>query len=258
MAAIANGIVAHGGLRPYVATFLTFSDYMRPSIRLACLMGLPVTYVFTHDSIGLGEDGPTHQPIEHLAALRAIPGLTVFRPADAGETAAAWPLALRSSTPFAMILSRQKLPALEGSSRERAGLGAYVLRDPASRLNIVLLATGSEVQIAVSASALLSADGINARVVSMPSWELFESQQAAYRDEVLPPGVPRVAVEAGATFGWERWTGRRDLVVGIDRFGTSAPFEEVFTEYGFTPERVADVARKALAARRDASGPGAG
>jgi transketolase len=240
-------MAAHGGIRPYGATFLTFSDYMKPAIRLACLMGLPTVYVFTHDSVWLGEDGPTHQPIEHLAALRAIPGMTVFRPADAEESVAGWTCAIASPTPFALVLTRQKTPVLQHSDRVRAARGAYVIEDSGRQPDIVLIATGSEVALAVAARALLEEQGLAARVVSMPSWELFQQQAQAYRDEVLPPGVnARLSVEAASPFGWERWTGCSGKAFGIDRFGASAPYEVLREQFGFTPERIAAEARALL------------
>jgi transketolase len=252
MAGVLNGMALHGGVRPYGATFLVFSDYARPAIRLAALMGLPVVYVFTHDSIGLGEDGPTHQPVEHLAALRAIPGLVVIRPADAEETAAAWRAALlRRGGPTALVLTRQKVPALA-----RAGTGAtdgvarggYVLAEAAGGApKVVLLGTGSEVALCVAAQGLLERDGVPTRVVSMPSVELFAAQAAEYRDAVLPPAVrARVAVEAGRSVGWHRWVGDGGDVVGLDHFGASAPAERLFVEYGFTPDHVAARARALL------------
>ena len=253
MGGVLNGMALHGGVRPYGATFLVFADYMRPAIRLAAMMGLPVVYVFTHDSIGLGEDGPTHQPIEHLAALRAIPNLVVLRPADAAETVEAWRAALqRSDGPTVLVLTRQKVPALDrGVLAAATGLhrGGYVLADAAGGVpRVVLIGTGSEVAICLGAKALLDADGIATRVVSLPSAELFARQQADYRDAVLPPAVrARVAVEAGRTFGWHRWVGDGGAVVGLDRFGASAPAERLFAEFGFTPEHVAAQARALLA-----------
>ncbi|MBA3629845.1 MAG: transketolase [Actinobacteria bacterium] len=244
MGSMMNGIIAHGGLRPYGGTFFVFSDYMRPSIRMAALMGLPVVFVFTHDSIGLGEDGPTHQPVEHLAALRAIPNLLVIRPADANETAQAWRVALdRRESPTALILTRQKLPVLPEPLDDAVSRGAYVIADGK---DVVLVATGSEVHLALSARRLLADGGVSARVVSMPCWELFESQLSAYRDQVLPPGVPRLGVEAARSFGWCTWV---DDVVSLDRFGASAPAETLFGEFGFTPENVAQRARRLLADR---------
>ena len=257
MGGILNGIALHGGLRPYGGTFLVFSDYLRPSIRLAALMEQPVVYVFTHDSIGLGEDGPTHQPVEHLASLRAIPGLVVIRPADGPETAWSWRVALeRTEGPTALVLTRQELPALDRRAlASAAGLarGAYVLTERGPEAggsgppDLILIGTGSEVHVALEAADLLAARGVRVRVVSMPSWELFERQPAAYRDAVLPPAVgARVAVEAGAPQGWERWVGDRGAVVGLDRFGASAPGPVVMAELGFTPERVAEAALRVL------------
>ena len=252
MASLANGMALHGGVRPYTGTFLIFSDYMRPAIRLAAMMELHVIYVFTHDSIGLGEDGPTHQPVEHLAALRAIPNLTVIRPADAPETAAAWRAALEHRDgPVALVLTRQKLPLLDRETLAPAdGLsrGGYVLAEAAGgAARLVLIGTGSEVALCVAARELLEQDGIPTRVVSMPSLELFARQNAAYREAVLPPAVPhRLAVEAGQTFGWHRWVGDRGGVAGLERFGASAPYERLFREFGFTPGHVAARARALL------------
>jgi len=251
MAAFLNGAALHGGVRPYGSTFLVFADYMRPAIRLAALMDLPVIYVFTHDSIGVGEDGPTHQPVEHLASLRVIPNLVVLRPADANETAAAWAVAVeRTDGPTALILSRQGLPVLEGTV-EGAGpgvaRGAYVLADVDGRAaDLTLVATGSEVSLAVAARDLLAGDGLAVRVVSMPSWELFDRQPAAYRQQVLPTDVPTLAVEAGVRHGWREYVGARGAVHGIDRFGASAPGKVVAQHYGFTPEAVAGRARELL------------
>ena len=243
MAAMLNGMSLHGGIRPYGATFLVFADYMRPSIRLAALMGQSVIYVFTHDSIWVGEDGPTHQPVEQLASLRAIPNLTVIRPADANETAAAWRLAVeRNLGPTALILGRQGVPVLE-STAERAARGvlrgAYVLED-SDDPELVIIATGAEVVLAHHARLLLADRGLAVRLVSMPSWEVFELQPRAYREEVLPPGVPRLAVEAGTTMGWHRWVGDSGVVVGLDRFGASAPGKVVAAKLGFTAAAVAD------------------
>jgi len=246
MGMIMNGMALHGGVRPFGSTFLVFSDYARPAIRLAALMRLPVVWVFTHDSIAVGEDGPTHQPVEHVAALRAIPELTVIRPADANETAAAWAWALESAEgPVALILSRQGLPVLPGTAgraREAVERGAAVLRD-VDRPDLVLLATGSEVALAMEAAEALAGDGIAARVVSMPSWERFEAAGAAHRETVLPPGVPVLAVEAGVTQGWGRYA---DDAVGIDRFGASAPGPVVYERMGFTAAAVAARARRLL------------
>ncbi len=239
MGAILNGMALHGGLRGYGGTFLVFADYMRPSVRLAALTGLPVVYVYTHDSIGLGEDGPTHQPVEHLASLRAIPNLVLIRPADANETAGAWKVALeRTGGPTALALSRQRLPVLRpGGAVDK---GAYVLEDGG---HVVLIGTGSEVSACLAARTLLAETGIAARVVSMPSWELFAEQPASYRDQVLPPGVPSLAVEAGVSFGWERWA---NASVTIDRFGASAPGEVALERLGFSPQNVAQQARALL------------
>jgi transketolase len=252
MGAVLNGMTVHGGLMPYGATFLVFSDYMRPSIRLAALMNLPVIYVFTHDSIGLGEDGPTHQPVEHFAALRAIPNLTVIRPADAAETAWAWHAALENrGGPVALILTRQKLPLLDRgpfASAEDLRFGAYVLSEsPEERIDLILIATGSEVSLAVEAQKRLHREGIGVRVVSMPSWELFERQPEAYRETILPKDGPvRLAVEAGSPMGWHRWVGSSGDVVGIERFGASAPGPVVMKEFGFTAENVAARAKALL------------
>lgn len=252
MGAIANGMALHGGLIPYVATFLVFSDYMRPPIRLAAMMGLRVIHVFTHDSIGVGEDGPTHQPIEHLAALRAIPNLTVIRPSDAAETAQAWRAALLNKTgPTALILTRQKVPAIEraaGVGPEGLLRGAYVVWEVAGeRPQILLLATGSEVAPAVEAARILAGEGIAARVVAMPSWELFEAQTRKYKNSVLLPGVrTRLAVEAGVRLGWDRYIGPRGDVVCMTRFGASAPAEVLMKQFGFTAEDIAARARALL------------
>ncbi len=251
MGSILNGLALHGGTRPYGGTFLVFSDYMRPAIRLAALMELPVVYVFTHDSIGLGEDGPTHQPIEHLTALRAIPNLLVFRPADAAETVAGWRVALsRGDGPIALILTRQALPVLDRTRyapAEGAARGAYVLAE-APDPQLVLIATGSEVSIALEAQALLGAGGLRVRVVSMPCAELFEAQSAAYRESVLPARIrARVAVEAGTTLAWGRYVGLDGAVVGLDRFGASAPYQTIYRELGLTAEAVAEAARRVLA-----------
>ncbi len=248
MAAAMNGIAAHGGLIPYGGTFLCFTDYCRPSIRLSAFADLGVVYVMTHDSIGLGEDGPTHQPVEHLAALRAIPRLLVFRPADAVETAECWALALhRRDAPSVLALTRQALPLLrrEAPAENRSARGAYVLAEAEGPRQVTLLATGSEVSTAMAARAALAADGVRAAVVSMPCWELFEREPEEYQDAVLG-SAPRVAVEAAVQFGWERWIGRRGAFVGMEDFGASAPGEALFTHFGITPERVAEAARSLL------------
>ncbi len=244
MGGIVNGMAVHGGLIPYSATFLIFSDYMRPSIRLAAMSHYPSIFVFSHDSIGVGEDGPTHQPVEQIMSLRLIPHLEVLRPADANETAAAWRCAvLNRDHPTVIALTRQNLPVLDASPELRDGVerGAYVLADPAGdRLDVVLIATGSEVHLALDAQKLLSEKGVAARVVSMPSWERFERQPQAYQDAVLPPQVTaRVSVEAGVTTGWQKWVGTTGACVGIDRFGASAPYKEVYEHFGVTPEKVA-------------------
>ena len=243
MGAAANGIALHGGFRTYAATFFCFSDYMRPSVRIAALSGLPVVYVWTHDSVGVGEDGPTHQPVEHLMSLRAMPNLHVVRPADPNEAAEAWRHAMqRKDGPTALVLTRQKVPVVTTPDTAR-GLhrgGYVVLDDEAPRA--VLLATGSEVSLAFAAAADLKRDGIPVRVVSLPCWELFEAQSASYRAGVLRPDLPRVGVEAGATLGWERYTGGGP-VIGVDRFGASAPGPRVAAELGLTAEAVADAVR---------------
>jgi transketolase len=246
MCAAVNGIAAHGGLIPFGSTFFVFSDYAKPAIRLAALMQVHSLFVFTHDSVALGEDGPTHQPIEQLMGFRAIPGLTDFRPADANETAAAWKLALERKGPSFFALSRQDLPVIDPAAHDLyAGVskGAYVLED-AFKPQIVLIATGSEVWPCVEAAKLLEAEGIVARVVSFPSWKLFEEQSAEYKSSILPAGVPRLAVEAGATIGWWKYVGQDGDVIGLDRFGASAPGPKVLAELGFSAENVAARARK--------------
>ncbi len=250
MGAVMNGMALHGGLIPYGGTFLIFSDYMRPAIRLAALMGLKVIYVFTHDSIGLGEDGPSHQPVEQLASLRAIPNLTVIRPCDANETAAAWKTALQSTGgPVALILTRQGLPTLDRSGYAPASelsRGAYILKESAGGPpEVILIATGSEVHVALAACQTIEAEGRRVRVVSMPSWELFEQQSPEYKAVVLPPEMKaRVAVEAGASQGWHRYVGVSGDVVAVDRFGASAPSRVLFEKFGITADRLAE---KALA-----------
>ena len=245
MGAIMNGMALHGGIVPYGGTFLVFADYMRPAIRLAGLMGTHVIYVFTHDSIGLGEDGPTHQPVEQLTALRCIPNLLVLRPADADEVSESWRVALHHKTgPVALVLTRQKLPYMAEPDRAHAGVprGAYVVAESDGVAHVVLIATGSEVEIAIAARALLAAKGVQARVVSAPSLELFAKQDAAYQASVLPAGVPRVAVEAAHPMSWYRWVGDSGAIVGIDTFGASAPAPVLFEKYGITAQHVADVA----------------
>jgi transketolase len=248
MAAAMNGIAVHGGLIPYGGTFLTFTDYARPSIRLSAFMGVGVIYVMTHDSIGLGEDGPTHQPVEHLAALRAIPGLYVYRPADPVETAECWALALqRRDAPSLLALTRQSLPLLrrEADSENRSARGGYVIAEAEGARHVTLLATGSEVSVAMGAREALAKDGIRAAVVSMPCWEIFGAAPTEYQDAVLG-SVPRVAVEAAVRFGWDRWFGGRGAFIGMEGFGASAPGEALFPHFGITPERVAEVARSLL------------
>jgi transketolase len=252
MAAAMNGMALHGGLRPFGGTFLVFSDYMRPAIRLAALMGQPVVYVFTHDSIGLGEDGPTHQPVEHLAALRAIPGLVDLRPGDAAETAIAWRVAIeRTDGPTFLALSRQGVPNPDRTklgSAEGVRRGGYVLAEASSgRPTLILLASGSELALALEARSRLEASGAPTRVVSLPSWALFQAQSESYRFHVLPPAVTaRVSVEAATTFGWERWVGSRGRALGIDRFGASAPAEVLYARLGITVDAVVEAARSLL------------
>ncbi len=249
MGAITNGMAYHGGVRPFCATFFVFSDYMRPAVRLSALSELPVIYQWTHDSIGLGEDGPTHQPVEHLASLRAMPNFTLFRPADAAEATESWRFAMTNvHGPTAIVCSRQKLPVLDREAlagAEGTLRGAYVLAHAEGEPDAILIATGSEVEKALEARALLADEGVDARVVSMPSWDVFAAQDEAYREEVLPPSVTaRVSIEAAATFGWERWIGDRGIAIGVDRFGASAPGEVNMREYGITAEAAADAVRR--------------
>jgi transketolase len=248
MAAIANGMSLHGGVRPFVATFLVFADYLRPALRLSALMRQPVVYVLTHDSIGLGGDGPTHQPIETLASLRAMPNLTVIRPADANETAQAWRAALeRTDGPTVLALTRQDVPHLDVPA-DAVARGGYVAAGAEEPADVVLVATGSEVALALAAREALAGEGVRARVVSLPCWERFEAQDDAYRASVLPPAVrARVAVEAGASFGWARYVGLEGEVVGIDRFGASAPGDALFEAFGFTTANVVAAAHRTLA-----------
>jgi transketolase len=256
MGSIANGLAVHGGVIPFTATFLIFSDYMRPPIRLAALMEQGVIFVFTHDSIALGEDGATHQPIEQLASLRAIPNLLVIRPCDANETAVAWRVAIQTrDRPVALILTRQEVPTLDRTQCAAAeGLrrGAYVLIDaPNGKPDLILIATGSEVSVIVAACQKLTENEINVRIVAMPSWELFDAQPRSYRDLVLPPSIRvRLAVEAGATQGWYKYVGGEGDVIGVDRFGASAPGEVVMREYGFTTENVYERAMKLMDRKR--------
>jgi transketolase len=245
MGAIMSGMFLHGGIRPYGGTFLVFADYVRPAMRVAALMNLPVIYVFTHDSIAVGEDGPTHQPVEQLASLRAMPNVLVLRPCDANETVDAWCQAIKTNDrPIAMLFSRQKLPILP-RQQTAGGLarGAYILSDCDTTPEIILMASGAEVHQALGAQKILKEKGVAARVVNMPSWELFELQSSEYKRKVLPPEVTaRLAVEAGVSMGWERYVGDRGAVIGIDRFGASAPGGEVLARYGFTDENVAEKA----------------
>lgn len=248
MGAVTNGLALHGGVRPYAGTFFVFSDYMKPMIRLAALMGLPTTYVLTHDSIGVGEDGPTHEPIEQLAMLRSIPNVNVFRPADATETAAGWYLAVTSQkTPTALVLTRQNLPQLAGSSKD-ALKGAYVIADASKAVpDAIIMASGSEVELAVNAKAELAKSGIDVRVVSMPCLELFEQQDEAYKEQVLPKAVrARVAVEAASAFGWGKYVGLDGATVSMKSFGASAPAGTLFKKFGFTTEHVVETVKKVV------------
>ena len=247
MAAICNGMKLHGGVRPYCATFFVFSDYMKNAMRMSSIMNLGVPYVLTHDSIGVGEDGPTHQPIEHLAGLRAIPGLIVFRPADSKEVAAGWYAAMTEHHPVALVLTRQDLPLYEKSGKD-ALKGGYILSDSEKATpDCLLMASGSEVEQCVEAQAALKAEGIDARVISMPSFELFDAQSEEYKESVMPKAVrARVAVEAAATFGWHKYVGLDGAVIGLDHFGASAPYKVLFKEFGFTAENVAATAKKVL------------
>ncbi|MYI55676.1 MAG: transketolase, partial [Acidimicrobiia bacterium] len=255
MGAAMVGVARHGGLLPVGGTFLVFSDYMRPAVRLAALSRARVVFCWSHDSLGVGEDGPTHQPVEHVAALRAIPDLTVLRPADAPETLGAWRVALEANGPTALILTRQSTPVLAGTSPEGVALGAYVLDEPAGAA-LTLVGSGSEVALCVGAAERLAAEGIAAAVVSMPCWELFAAQPAAYRQAVIPPDRPSVAVEAGVTQGWERWV---DRALGVERFGASAPGNIVLAELGMNPDRVVEAARELLGTRPVPQGrPGGG
>jgi transketolase len=252
MAAALTGMALHGGLRPFGATFFSFSDYMRPSIRLAALSNARVIYIWTHDSIALGEDGPTHQPVEQLAGLRAMPNMMIIRPSDATETVEAWRIALtHTDGPVGLVLTRQKLPVLDRvklSSASGLAQGAYVLAEAgAFPPEVILIATGSEVSLAIEAHARLAGEGIRSRVVSMPCWKLFDAQPQSYRDTVLPPGVrARVSIEAAAPFGWERYVGLEGAIIGISRFGASAPGSVLMREFGFTPEHVVETAKAVL------------
>ncbi|HEX8462489.1 MAG TPA: transketolase C-terminal domain-containing protein, partial [Segetibacter sp.] len=251
MGAILNGMATHTGVRVYGGTFLTFSDYMRGAIRLAALTEAPVTYVFTHDSIGVGEDGPTHEPVEQITSLRTVPNLTVIRPGDANETVEAWRIAMtRMKGPVALILSRQKLPSLDQSIYPPASnvqKGAYIIEDSEGTPDIILIGTGSELQLAMGAQQQLKKEGVNARVVSMPSFELFEQQDDTYKESVFPKAVKkRVAVEAGVTMAWYKYVTSEGVVIGIDRFGESGNGEEVMKHFGFSVENVYNVAKKLL------------
>ncbi len=250
MAAAGNGLKLHGGVHPYVSTFLVFSDYLRPALRLSSLMKLPLTYVFTHDSIAVGEDGPTHEPIEQISSLRAVPNLNVIRPADGNETTAAWKAALQSeNTPTALVLTRQGLPTLPGTvekAEEGVQKGAYVLSESSKRPDILLLATGSEVSLAIEAKDELEKDGIQANVISMPNWKAFDEQDTTYQEQILPQGVPALALEMGASHGWHKYVGYHGAVLGIDRFGASAPGDKIVQEYGFTVENAVAKAKSLL------------
>lgn len=248
MGAMVNGIALHGGIcRPYSATFMVFSDYMRPAVRLGALMDLPTLYIFTHDSVGVGEDGPTHQPVEHLAALRAIPNLTVIRPADANETVGAYRAIMESRGPVALVLTRQDLPVLDPTTVGDVRKGAYVLFDSAPKPEVILIGTGSEVQLALAAGRQLAAEGIAVRVVSMPSQELFTRQPLEYRQSVLPPNVrKRVSIEAGVGMGWHRWVGDEGVIISVERFGASAPMKVIYQHFGLTTEAVVEAAKRLL------------
>jgi len=256
MGAAVNGMAAHGGVIPFSATFFTFSDYMKPSIRLGAIARLPAIYVFTHDSIGVGEDGPTHEPVEHLAGIRAIPGLHVIRPADGNETAEAWATALETDSPTVLVLTRQAVPHLDRGNAKNPGVakGAYILSEAAGGApEVILIGTGSEVQLCVQAQEKLQTYGVKARVVSMPSWDLFEAQDEAYRESVLPKSVKkRVAVEAASPFGWHRWVGDEGTIIGVTTFGASAPGDEILKHYGFTPEHVTAAALRLVGRSADA------
>ncbi|MEN6386070.1 MAG: transketolase C-terminal domain-containing protein, partial [Phycisphaerales bacterium] len=253
MCGCSNGISLHGGLRPYASTFFIFTDYARPAIRLACIMKLPIIYIMTHDSIGLGEDGPTHQPVEHLASFRAMPNMFIIRPADANETAYAWIAAIqRTSGPTMLVLSRQNLPIFDRTNLTSADgvlKGAYILSKEkgTAKPQIILIASGSEVQLILEAQNQLAQQGIDARVVSMPCWELFMQQSQKYRNEVLPPRIKkRIAVEAGSSFGWCQWVEGKENVISVNKFGASAPAKEIFKHYGFTVENIIKKAKEIL------------
>jgi transketolase len=256
MGAVVNGMAAHGGVLPFSATFFVFSDYMKPSIRLGALMKLKVFYVFTHDSIGVGEDGPTHEPVEQIAGVRAIPGLTVIRPADANETAEAWAWAVQHDGPTLFVLTRQNVPHLDRSASRSPGVsrGAYILSEAEGGTpDVILIGTGSEVALCVKAQEKLKGYGVKARVVSLPSMNLFEAQDAAYRESVLPKAVrKRVTVEAATTYGWDRWAGDEGHMIGIDRYGASAPGDVVMKNLGFTVGNVTASALRLLGKEEEA------
>src|ERR1700734_262253 len=256
MGGAVNGMAAHGGVLPFSGTFFTFSDYMKPAIRLGALSDLKAIYIFTHDSIGLGEDGPTHQPIEHLAGLRGIPELTVIRPADANKAAEAWAFAVQHNGPTLLVLTRQIVAHLDRSGAKDPGVarGAYVLADvEGGSPDVILIGTGSEVNLCVVAREKLKNFGVKARVVSMPSWSLFEAQDGSYRDSVLPRGIKkRVTVEAASPIGWQRYAGDEGTVIGVERFGASAPGQDVLTHLGFTPDHVAAAALRLVGKNKEA------
>jgi transketolase len=253
MSAAMNGMALHGGVIPYGGTFLVFSDYCRPAIRLSALQQARVVYVMTHDSIGLGEDGPTHQPIEHVMSLRMIPNLAVFRPADAVETAECWALALeRRDGPSLLALTRQNLPQVRTeASANLCARGGYRIRAAQTSRQVVLMATGSEVEVALATADALEGQGVGADVVSMPCWSLFDAQDAGYRADILPEDVLRVSIEAGTTLGWERYVGPRGIAIGLDRFGASAPAEDLFKRFGFTAEAIVPQILTALQTKGD-------
>jgi transketolase len=253
MGAAVNGMAAHGGVLPFSATFFTFSDYMKPAVRLGALSHLKVVYVFTHDSIGLGEDGPTHQPVEPLAALRAVPNLTLIRPADPNEVSEAWAFAIEHDGPTVLVFTRQAVPHLDRSRAKDPAVakGAYILSDADGQPDVILIGTGSEVSLCVEAQTTLLKSSVKARVVSMPSWELFSAQTAAYRESVLPAKIKkRVSIEAGASLGWHRWVGDEGTIIAVDRYGASAPGAEIFQHYGLTADNVAAAALR-LTGRTD-------
>jgi transketolase len=255
MGSSVNGMAAHGGVIPFGATFLVFSDYMRPAVRLSALSELKTIWVYTHDSVAVGEDGPTHEPVEHVMSLRIIPHLTVIRPADANETVEAWKAALSAREPVALILTRQDLPILDRSQAQGSlEKGGYILHDTAGEPDVVLIATGSEVALAVAARTELAGRGIMARVVSLPSWELFDRQESGYQTGVLgPDGTPRLSVEAGTTIGWTRYTGAKGRSVGIDSYGASGPGSKVLERFGFTVQHVTAETLRLLGREQDAS-----